>query len=1266
MSEYLSRLERYPDLEGEILRVTKIHKVLKAMIRLDSIPKDDEFNFKKRSIDLLTKWNNIFAENAASAGEGAGDKDDEKAEDKPAAMAPLPIRPASSALQGSAPSQKSNLTTQPPARHDSPIRHFGTDESKEPTPFEPDLPARLAQSPAEKSKESPFTYVNPFEQLVASSPLQKRSGNSTPQRDAPRLSRLASHDPRQKPEPPASLSRSASSGLNANGHEVLQSIEGPTPKRTKNERSDAEAMMNIGAPSADTETVAQALNMVGDQVNRQVEQALAEGDKGAGDVESEEEVKEQLQEAAAEIKEELGENGGMKALEEVLPAKMAAEVKEVIDEAADGDVDGDNSSADDDEGSEKAEERIEVPVYNFPMRPFVSLELHQKEPASLQFRQGTITDIARLKKEFDQIDRTLATASNNYIIYAMPKPGGFRVIRQDDGLDRQVFRETKDHIFNLAISNTAPNKKGSQLETCIATASSGKVYWAALSVEGDDNLPGANFEQHCLVFPPVPAHDDNTSGGQLKTRAKKSNRHPEFFAIGRGKTIQVVFPRHAQHSKFVGADRVVDTAGYFKDRTLKINMGKAGKDFAFSEDDSVIATLDKAGRVRFWDVQDLVNGSNGTASALAPIEVKVPLLTFPTALANEKSWPTSVMFVDKLKAYSRGAALRYVIVGMKQNHTLQLWDLGLGKAVQEINFPHEKESDAICSVAYHPASGMFVVGHPTRNSIYLIHLSAPKYNLQGMSQAKFIERLANKDSSLPKPESTAIMSGMREYNFSSKGQIRSVDLLPVSHEALTEKGDPSLFELYVMHSKGVTCLNIRKADLGWSEDMRVLSTRPAEGEGVVVVKELREILASTVSEPSSVNGEPISSGNIKPKKKITETTTPKTGEATPDIQLDPVAPVESALNGAAAASTEKGRRKKKANKDTSESVPPPAPVPPSANPTASSTALSKTTPQLSKDSSKPSESKVKREMSGSQQISLGVSPDFMDREVKKVCETIAKEFSEVLRGELDTLNRRIRDDKAALDAASTSKQENVLRAVSTALNDNVEKSLSRIITTTINQSVIPTIHNVTATTLRKEVPEWLSKHLLQTLPAQMQLALPEAVTKAIQTPNVQTFMSEQITTKISTHVEKQFSNSLQNTILPTFQSLITESLSKKVREVEQRTNEQTRLANVRHEEDTAKIDQLTRLVQACTETIHSMAASQAQFQAEILKTHQQTMQQRHHSVSSLGTRQEQDTPSKQAGGPVITPEQREIQQIDAAMNEGNFQQGTILVSLPAI
>jgi len=55
-------IQRIPfELEGSIIRTTKIHKVLRAIIKLSSIPRDEEFQFKKRSHDLLAIWNKILA-----------------------------------------------------------------------------------------------------------------------------------------------------------------------------------------------------------------------------------------------------------------------------------------------------------------------------------------------------------------------------------------------------------------------------------------------------------------------------------------------------------------------------------------------------------------------------------------------------------------------------------------------------------------------------------------------------------------------------------------------------------------------------------------------------------------------------------------------------------------------------------------------------------------------------------------------------------------------------------------------------------------------------------------------------------------------------------------------------------------------------------------------------------------------------------------------------------------------------------------------------
>lgn len=67
MSDFLKELESYPDLEGSIIRATKIHKVLKAMIKLTSIPLDEEFHFRDRAHALLQKWNEILASDPNAA-----------------------------------------------------------------------------------------------------------------------------------------------------------------------------------------------------------------------------------------------------------------------------------------------------------------------------------------------------------------------------------------------------------------------------------------------------------------------------------------------------------------------------------------------------------------------------------------------------------------------------------------------------------------------------------------------------------------------------------------------------------------------------------------------------------------------------------------------------------------------------------------------------------------------------------------------------------------------------------------------------------------------------------------------------------------------------------------------------------------------------------------------------------------------------------------------------------------------------------------------
>ena len=82
MSEYITKLEGYADLEVSIIRTTKINKVLKGILKLESIPKEEEYKFKERSSDLLGKWNKILEKDTPNQANGTAAREEVNGEAK--------------------------------------------------------------------------------------------------------------------------------------------------------------------------------------------------------------------------------------------------------------------------------------------------------------------------------------------------------------------------------------------------------------------------------------------------------------------------------------------------------------------------------------------------------------------------------------------------------------------------------------------------------------------------------------------------------------------------------------------------------------------------------------------------------------------------------------------------------------------------------------------------------------------------------------------------------------------------------------------------------------------------------------------------------------------------------------------------------------------------------------------------------------------------------------------------------------------------------
>lgn len=90
MAEFLAQLEGYENLEPAIIRNTKIHKVLRGIVKLASIPEDEQHQFKKRSAALLGEWNKRMDADTESAPASAVEapKEAEATNGEPATAAP--------------------------------------------------------------------------------------------------------------------------------------------------------------------------------------------------------------------------------------------------------------------------------------------------------------------------------------------------------------------------------------------------------------------------------------------------------------------------------------------------------------------------------------------------------------------------------------------------------------------------------------------------------------------------------------------------------------------------------------------------------------------------------------------------------------------------------------------------------------------------------------------------------------------------------------------------------------------------------------------------------------------------------------------------------------------------------------------------------------------------------------------------------------------------------------------------------------------------
>lgn len=1108
------------------------------------------------------------------------------------------------------------------------------------------------------SKAAIFSHRNPFEELTTAS----KSPRNRPSKVSSTPGAPASPGVQGQTAAPIHILKKPGSAQAAMDHKRLSStsshLEGREHVRRKFDATPNSQDRQSNPPyparepeGQDKETVSAAVSEIAKTVDKEAQEALARAEHEQAEARITQDLKDMMSAssnkefedaaaiAASHIKQELEKDENQDVLDSTLRPEIARAVRDIVDDAAQGPVADSWESAEAEDEIVVIEETTKpIKVFNFPMKPWISITVqngaNDQRPV---IRDESILDIARLKKEFDQIDRNLVAASENYLAYGMSKAGGLRVIRQDDGRDAKLFSDTKDRIFNLAISSTPADENGSAKESIIGTGISGTVYWVQVKDGEKDHVEDAHLEQYGFALPPSSAQEGDAPGGVLKTRARPSMGHPEYFAVGRGKSINFVFPSFVMQRNLLkpNHDRVVDTDRLAKECSLKINTGKAGKDFAFSQDDTVVVSLDKSGRVKFWDVRDLTAADENRMPAHTSLEVKEPLLTLTTTPEGEKAWPTSVLLLDKLRPYQKRTALRYLIVGMKQNHTLQLWDLALGKPVQEFNLPHSKESDAVCSVMYHPPSGIIVVGHPTRNSIYFLHLSAPKYALKNSSQVDYIGKLVAQDPSIPVPDSTAVISGMREYSFANKGVLRSLYLLQQPASA-SEGDEATLFELYAMHSKGVACLSVKAPDLGWDSENKVVDPVDAVEAGVVEIGKLKQPPPQPVSQLAEEATPPAPVRlAVRPKEPAPELVPElpaarRTREDHSPSKQKEAKDEESVTPAPAAADkTEKKSRKKKAAAEKAAAA-----AAALAERERDASHTNGTTPRIVSTTTHKAAEPSNSSSSFSQEV---------DSRINSMEKRLTQNIVGSLQSELVTLRKTLDRDVASRDSKFDRTQGQLIRTVSECLNENVQDVLSKIIEDELQNSVTPVVADVLMRAVTTSLDDKLRSTIAESVQKELHKTMSHSIDQALQKPELAKSMVDKMVRTLSNKLDEQLYALLEDKIIPRFTKVATEAASACGREILANVSTQFSALDQVRAQDMQKFEQLVVLSTGMSDTLNTMVTAQARFQEEILRLQTQLAQQRQLSPAQVGGRQTGPSNQGRGNGPYHSPSHSQSQ-----------------------
>ncbi|KAK6845028.1 hypothetical protein PG995_015138 [Apiospora arundinis] len=433
-----------------------------------------------------------------------------------------------------------------------------------------------------------------------------------------------------------------------------------------------------------------------------------------------------------------------------------------------------------------------------------------------------------------------------------------------------------------------------------------------------------------------------------------------------------------------------------------------------------------------------------------------------------------------------------------------------------------------------------------------------------------------------------------------------------------EKDEQTLFELYVMHSKGVSNICIKQSELGWTQDNKVIAPVDAIEAGIVKITKLKELPSTQPTEPQPTEDPTSLPIRIATRPNLKENASPHpqpgSGQeeairkSADDLATSRQQPDRKAADAPVTPNnqTEKSDRRSRKKREKAAAAAAAAEKQSNSQDPIQSTS--------SAHSPRVGPTMAKNEAKSSASAQSNALPDSLQSAVKQIEMTL----SGVVQAALVENRQKMDDDLRNRDKVFTKSQLDLLDSVSATLDDNVSRLLTRTISDKVEEHVVPAVNELItrtiteqlARTVTEQIDSKVSGRISHAVQNQMQKLLPAAVSQAIQKPELAKVVTEKIGQSLSVNVEKSFMDALHKTITPNFTRMAATAANQATNTVRQQAAEQIEELEHKIRADSNKIDQLTALVTRLSDTVSSMAATQAQFHEAFLKMQQPASRER--------------------------------------------------------